>query len=64
MIPPSHLDAVRRELPRSRVELLPRSGHFPHLDEPERFTAAVLAFLGDEVTASHPETGVRQPPAS
>jgi pimeloyl-ACP methyl ester carboxylesterase len=64
MIPPSHLDAVRRELPRSRVELLPRSGHFPHLDEPERFTAAVLSFLGDEVTASHPETGVRQPPAS
>ena len=41
MIPPSHVDAVRAELPRARVELFARSGHFPHIDEPDHF-AAVL----------------------
>lgn len=49
MIPPSHLQAARRELPRSRVELLPRSGHFPHLDEPDAFNRALLDFLRQDV---------------
>jgi pimeloyl-ACP methyl ester carboxylesterase len=45
MIPSSHLEAARAELPHSRVEILPRSGHFPHLDEPDRFAAVLADFV-------------------
>ena len=45
MIPSSHLEAARVELPHSRVEILPRSGHFPHLDEPDRFAAVLADFV-------------------
>ena len=56
MIPHSHLEAARRELPRSRVALLPRSGHFPHLDEPERFSAALIDFLAEDVVPARKTT--------
>ena len=45
MIPSSHIEAARAELPHSQVEILPRSGHFPHLDEPDRFAAVLAAFV-------------------
>jgi pimeloyl-ACP methyl ester carboxylesterase len=45
MIPSSHLEAARAELPNSKVEILSRSGHFPHLDEPDRFAAVLAAFV-------------------
>jgi len=45
MIPSSHLEAARAELPHSRVAILPRSGHFPHLDEPDRFAAVLADFV-------------------
>lgn len=45
MIPAAHLEAARAELPHSRVEILPRSGHFPHLDEPDRFAAVLADFV-------------------
>lgn len=38
------LDAVR-ELPGSRIEIFDRSGHFPHLDEPERFGSLLSEFV-------------------
>ncbi len=50
MIPSSHIDAAREILPHSRVEILERSGHFPHLDEPDRFATV----LGDFVHTSAP----------
>ncbi len=50
MIPSSHIDAAREVLPHSRVEILDRSGHFPHLDEPDRFAAV----LGDFVHTTEP----------
>ena len=50
MIPSSHIDAARAVLPHSRVEILDRSGHFPHLDEPDRFAAV----LGDFVHTTEP----------
>jgi len=59
MIPSSHIEAARAELPRSQVEILSRSGHFPHLDEPDRFAAVLAEFVrasewadGDRVTPS------------
>jgi pimeloyl-ACP methyl ester carboxylesterase len=57
MIPPSHLETARRELPHSRVELLPHSGHFPHLDEPETFNRALLAFLREDVPSGDTGAG-------
>ena len=32
-------------LPWSRLEVLARSGHFPHVDEPECFLEVLLDFL-------------------
>jgi pimeloyl-ACP methyl ester carboxylesterase len=45
MIPASHVEAARRELPATRVEMFARSGHFPHLDEPDRFAAVLADFM-------------------
>ncbi|SDP39765.1 Pimeloyl-ACP methyl ester carboxylesterase [Nakamurella panacisegetis] len=46
LIPASHAEAVRTALPDSRVEIFPRAGHFPHLDEPERFHLVLADFIG------------------
>jgi len=45
MIPSSHVEAARKELPAARVELFDRSGHFPHLDEPDRFARVLDEFI-------------------
>lgn len=49
MIPAAHLQNARRALPQSRVELFPRSGHFPHADEPDRFARVLEEFLVESV---------------
>ncbi len=38
--------ALARELPNARLLVLDNAGHFPHVDEPAGFAAAVLSFLG------------------
>jgi pimeloyl-ACP methyl ester carboxylesterase len=45
MIPSSHVEAAREELPASRVEIFDRAGHFPHLDEPDRFAQVLEEFM-------------------
>lgn len=45
MIPASHVESARAELPDARVEVFPRSGHFPHLDEPDRFAQVLAEFM-------------------
>lgn len=45
VIPVSHLNTTLEILPNSRIAVLPRSGHFPHLDEPDRFAAELSGFL-------------------
>ncbi len=45
MIPASHVETARRELPATRVEIFARSGHFPHLDEPDRFAMVLADFM-------------------
>ena len=47
MIPASHLDSAREALPHSQVEIMERSGHFPHLDEPDRFATVLSKFATD-----------------
>ncbi len=65
MIPAAHVEAARAELPHSQVAMLPRSGHFPHLDEPEAFAAVLAAFVqapgraadGLPAPTAHPAAG-------
>jgi pimeloyl-ACP methyl ester carboxylesterase len=45
MIPSSHIEAALAELPHSQVARLARSGHFPHLDEPDAFAAVLAEFV-------------------
>jgi pimeloyl-ACP methyl ester carboxylesterase len=45
IVPAAHVEAARHELPDSRVEMFARSGHFPHLDEPDRFARVLDEFV-------------------
>lgn len=45
MIPASHADSIRREVPASRVEIFSSAGHFPQLDEPDLFYRVLDEFL-------------------
>jgi pimeloyl-ACP methyl ester carboxylesterase len=50
IIPVSHGRAAEKALPGSRLAVLSRSGHFPMLDEPERF----LEVLSDFIDSTEP----------
>ena len=56
MIPAWHALSAQRAVPDCRVELFEGAGHFPHLDDPERFTRVVRDFVAG--------TGAEQPPAA
>ena len=46
IIPVSHADAVRRELPDSVVQVIPECGHWPHMEKPGEFNPMLTSFLG------------------
>lgn len=48
MIPVSHARSVQRALPDCRVELFEGAGHFPHLDDPDRFARVLREFIAAE----------------
>jgi hypothetical protein len=50
VIPVTHAYAAHAAIPGSRLEIFEQSGHFPHMDEPDRFARALLSFL----TATQP----------
>ncbi|HYO20385.1 MAG TPA: alpha/beta fold hydrolase [Dermatophilaceae bacterium] len=45
MIPAWHATAAQQVFPGARVELFEGAGHFPHLDEPERFAELLSEFM-------------------
>jgi pimeloyl-ACP methyl ester carboxylesterase len=45
IIPVSHGRATHEQVPGSRLEVFPDSGHFPQLDEPERFSQVLVEFV-------------------
>ncbi len=47
MIPAWHAASATTSIPHCRVELFQGAGHFPHLDEPDRFAALVREFVGE-----------------
>ncbi|HET8594804.1 MAG TPA: alpha/beta fold hydrolase [Intrasporangium sp.] len=47
IIPTWHALAAHEAIPRSRIELFEGAGHFPHLDEPDRFARLLAEFIAD-----------------
>ena len=45
IIPVDHGRAAHEAIPDSRLELFPAAGHYPHRDDPVRFTDALLEFM-------------------
>ena len=45
LIPARHAAAAATAIPGSRVVIFERAGHFPHLDDPERFLRVLREFL-------------------
>jgi pimeloyl-ACP methyl ester carboxylesterase len=45
MIPAWHALSVQRAVPDCRVELFEGAGHFPHLDDPDRFALVLREFI-------------------
>ncbi len=46
IIPVSHAGAVRRRLPKSLVHTFPDCGHWPQMEQAERFNNLLIPFLG------------------
>jgi pimeloyl-ACP methyl ester carboxylesterase len=47
VVDPGQADVLRRCVPHARVQMMPRSRHFPMVDEPGLFRQTVLSFLLD-----------------
>lgn len=45
LIPVRHAYRTHALLPGSRLEVFPRAGHYPYLDDPERFASILLDFI-------------------
>ncbi|CUR56795.1 Alpha/beta hydrolase fold protein [metagenome] len=50
MIPAWHALSAQRAVPDCRVELFEGAGHFPHLDDPDRFARVLREFMADGAT--------------
>lgn len=48
MIPSWHAVLAQQAIAGSRVEVFERAGHFPHLDDPERFARLLSEFIREE----------------
>ena len=66
LIPSWHGVLAHQAWPGSRLEVFPRAGHFPHLDDPERFAALIRDFVprsnpaarGEAVGATDPQSAL------
>ena len=47
IIPVAQATAAHEQVPQSRLEIFARSGHFPQLDEPDRFVELLEAFIAE-----------------
>ncbi len=45
MIPAHHAITAQKSIPNCRIELFDRAGHFPHLDDPDRFADLLADFI-------------------
>jgi pimeloyl-ACP methyl ester carboxylesterase len=56
IVPARHAENVRRLVPTARIEVFPGAGHWPHLDEPDRFIQVLTDFIETTVPAAHDRT--------
>ncbi len=56
MIPASHALSVEQAIPDCRVELFEGAGHFPHLDDPDRFARVLREFIDAEIPPAEQPT--------
>lgn len=59
IIPVSHAYSTHEAMPGSRLVVLERSGHFPYVDEPERFAALVTDFMRETPAAVYDAARIR-----
>jgi pimeloyl-ACP methyl ester carboxylesterase len=45
IIPVAHAHAVHERVPTSQLEIFEEAGHFPHVDEPQRFIEVLTDFI-------------------
>jgi pimeloyl-ACP methyl ester carboxylesterase len=60
IIPAGHGVRAHQLMPGSRLELFERAGHFPHLDDPLRFTTALRDFADSTAAAEATLEGARE----
>jgi pimeloyl-ACP methyl ester carboxylesterase len=53
IVPAAHAETVRSLVPTAQVEVFEGAGHWPHLDDPDRFCAVLLEFLAGTPAAAH-----------
>ena len=53
IVPAQHAETVRTLVPSARIEVFREAGHWPHLDDPERFCDVLLDFIGSTEPAAH-----------
>jgi pimeloyl-ACP methyl ester carboxylesterase len=59
IVPAAHAQTVRSLVPTARVEVFEGAGHWPHLDDPDRFCAVLLEFLASTPAAAHDRSSWR-----
>ena len=53
IVPALHAETVRALVPTARVEVFQGAGHWPHLDDPDRFCDVLLDFMATTEPAQH-----------
>jgi pimeloyl-ACP methyl ester carboxylesterase len=53
IVPALHAETVRTLVPTARVEVFQGAGHWPHLDDPDRFCDVLLDFIASTEPAQH-----------
>ncbi|MGZ4506729.1 MAG: alpha/beta fold hydrolase [Blastococcus sp.] len=53
IVPAQHAETLRTLVPTARVEVFRGAGHWPHLDDPERFCDVLLDFMASTEPAQH-----------
>lgn len=60
VIPSDHAWTIPRAVPGSRVEFFEGAGHYPHLDDPERFAQVLRDFVADSPVEQVPRRRLRR----
>lgn len=61
ILPVSHAATVRRELPQTIVRVIPRCGHWPHMERAEEFNELLIRFLRGSLDRAGDRTGCLSP---